>query len=69
MICLENDDFEVLVDEEILDDFKLDEQVLILVIYEILSEIFFDDDFEVLVELVDDQKLRRSKKKDYNHIR
>jgi hypothetical protein len=59
MICLENDDFEVLVDEEILDDFKLDEQVLILVIYEILSEIFFDDDFEVLVELVDDQKVEK----------
>jgi len=58
MICLENDDLVVL-DEEILDDFKLDEQVLILVIYEILSEIFFDDDFEVLVELVDDQKVEK----------
>jgi hypothetical protein len=58
-IHLENDDLVVLDDDdfrdEILDDFRLDEQVLILVIFEILCEIFLDDDLVVLDENLDDQ--------------
>jgi hypothetical protein len=58
-IHLENDDLVVLDDDdfrdEILDDFRLDEQVLILVIFEILYEIFLDDDLVVLGENLDDQ--------------
>jgi hypothetical protein len=62
MICLENDDLVVL-DDEILGDFKLEEQVLILVIYEILFEIFFDDDLVVLDEVDDLEVEKISKRK------
>ncbi|OQB42170.1 MAG: hypothetical protein BWY04_00391 [candidate division CPR1 bacterium ADurb.Bin160] len=62
MICLESDDLVVL-DDEIFDDSKLDEQVLILVIYEILFEIFFDDDLVVLDEVDDPEVEKISKRK------
>jgi len=54
MILLENDDLVVLLEDEILDDFKPDEQILILVICEILYEIFLVDDLVVLLENLDD---------------
>jgi hypothetical protein len=67
MICLENDDLVVL-DDEILGDFKLEEQVLILVIYEILFEIFFDDDLVVLDEVDDLEVEKISKRKLQSHL-
>jgi hypothetical protein len=66
MILLESDDLVVLDDDfrdEILDDSRLDEQVLILVIFEILCEIFLDDDLVVLDEKDDQANEKISKKK------
>ena len=53
----------MVLDDEIFDDSKLDEQVLILVIYEILFEIFFDDDLVVLDEVDDPEVEKISKRK------
>jgi len=67
MIHLENDDMVVLDEDdfrdEILVDFRLDEQVLILAIFEILCEIYLDDDLVVLGEKDDQVNEKISRKK------
>jgi len=57
MILLENDDLEVLDDDEILVDFRLDEQVLMLVICEIYFEIFLVDDLDESLDDLEDEQI------------